>query len=81
VVAAVSAAVFSHAAATAILLSLPAALITKAYAPILIIDAIGGVIIAGIIQGWRSIMLQGKRPAREHFSEFASSEPDGHLGG
>jgi|SRR5712691_299107 len=36
-----------------ILLSLPAALITKAYAPILIIGAIGGVIIGGIIHGWR----------------------------
>ena len=36
-----------------ILLSLPAALITKAYAPILIIGAIGGVIIGGVIHGWR----------------------------
>jgi hypothetical protein len=37
----------------ALLLSLPAAIITKAYAPILIIGAIGGVIIGGIIHGWR----------------------------
>lgn len=37
----------------ALLLSLPAALITKAYAPILIIGAIGGAIIGGIIHGWR----------------------------
>ena len=36
-----------------VLLSLPAALITKAYAPILIIGAMGGVIIGGIIHGWR----------------------------
>jgi hypothetical protein len=36
-----------------ILLSLPAALITKAYAPILIIGALGGVIIGGVIHGWR----------------------------
>jgi hypothetical protein len=35
------------------LLSLPAALVTKAYAPILIIGAIGGVVIGGIIHGWR----------------------------
>jgi hypothetical protein len=37
----------------ALLLSLPAALISKAYAPILIIGAIGGVVIGGIIHGWR----------------------------
>jgi hypothetical protein len=36
-----------------VLLSLPAAIITKAFAPILIIGAIGGVIIGGIIHGWR----------------------------
>jgi fatty acid desaturase len=36
-----------------LLLSLPAALVTKAYAPILIIGAIGGVVIGGIIHGWR----------------------------
>lgn len=37
----------------ALLLSLPAAIISKAYAPILIIGAIGGVIIGGMIHGWR----------------------------
>ena len=37
----------------ALLLSLPAAIISKAYAPILIVGAIGGVIIGGIIHGWR----------------------------
>jgi hypothetical protein len=37
----------------ALLLSLPAALITKAYAPILIIGSIGGIVIGGIIHGWR----------------------------
>ena len=37
----------------ALLLSLPAALVTKAYAPILIIGAIGGVVIGGLIHGWR----------------------------
>jgi len=37
----------------ALLLSLPAALITKAYAPILTIGAVGGVIIGGVIHGWQ----------------------------
>jgi hypothetical protein len=37
----------------ALLLSLPAALITKAYAPILIIGAIGGGVIGIFIHGWR----------------------------
>jgi hypothetical protein len=37
----------------ALLLSLPAAIVTKAYAPILIIGAIGGAIIGGLIHGWR----------------------------
>ena len=36
-----------------LLLSLPDAIITKAYAPILIIGTIGGAIIGGIIHGWR----------------------------
>ena len=35
------------------LLSLPAAIITKAFAPILIIGAAGGIIIGGMIHGWR----------------------------
>ena len=37
----------------ALLLSLPAAIISKAYAPILIIGALGGAIIGGLIHGWR----------------------------
>jgi len=36
-----------------LLLSLPAALITKAYVPILTVGAVGGVVIGGIIHGWR----------------------------
>lgn len=36
-----------------LLLSLPDALVTKAYAPILIIGAIGGTVIGGIVHGWR----------------------------
>jgi hypothetical protein len=35
-----------------LLLSLPSAIITKAYAPILVIGAIGGLIIGGVIHGW-----------------------------
>ncbi len=35
-----------------LLLSLPDALITKSYAPILIGGAIGGLIIGGLIHGW-----------------------------
>jgi hypothetical protein len=37
----------------ALLLSLPAAIISKAYAPILIVGAIGGGIIGGFIHGWK----------------------------
>jgi len=36
-----------------VLLSLPSAIITKTFAPILIIGAIGGAIIGGGIHGWR----------------------------
>ena len=36
-----------------LLLSIPSALITKAYAPILIIGAIGGAIIGGVLHGWK----------------------------
>jgi uncharacterized membrane protein len=36
-----------------LLLSIPSALITKAYAPILIIGTIGGAIIGGILHGWQ----------------------------
>ena len=35
-----------------ILLSLPDAIVTKAYVPILAVGAIGGAIIGGILQGW-----------------------------
>ena len=35
-----------------LLLSLPDAIITKAYAPILIVGAIGGLLIGGLIHGW-----------------------------
>ena len=35
------------------LLSLPDAIITKAYAPILIVGAIGGIIIGGLTHGWK----------------------------
>ena len=34
-------------------LSLPSAIITKAYAPILIVGAIGGLIIGGLTHGWK----------------------------
>ena len=37
-----------------LLLSLPSAIITKAYAPILIVGALGGLVIGGLIHGWRS---------------------------
>jgi hypothetical protein len=36
-----------------LLLSLPDAIITKAYAPILIVGSIGGLVIGGLIHGWR----------------------------
>lgn len=36
-----------------LVLSVPSALITKAYAPILIIGAVGGLIIGGILHGWK----------------------------
>jgi hypothetical protein len=35
-----------------LLLSIPSAIITKAYVPILVIGAIGGLIIGGVIHGW-----------------------------
>ena len=43
------------------LLSLPAAIITKAFAPILIIGAAGGIIIGGIIRGWQLICASASR--------------------
>jgi amino acid transporter len=36
-----------------LLLSLPSAIITKTYAPIMIIGGLGGLIIGGLIHGWR----------------------------
>ena len=36
-----------------LLLSVPSALITKAYAPIIIIGTIGGLIIGGVLHGWK----------------------------
>jgi hypothetical protein len=36
-----------------LLLSIPDALITKAYAPIIIVGAVGGLVIGGILHGWR----------------------------
>jgi hypothetical protein len=36
-----------------LLLSLPDAIVTKAYAPILIVGAVGGLLIGGILHGWR----------------------------
>jgi hypothetical protein len=35
-----------------LLLSIPSATITKAYAPILIMGSLGGLVIGGIIHGW-----------------------------
>jgi hypothetical protein len=36
-----------------LLLSLPSAIITKAYAPILVSGALGGLIIGGLTHGWK----------------------------
>jgi hypothetical protein len=36
-----------------VLLSLPDAIVTKAYAPILAVGAVGGLLIGGILHGWR----------------------------
>jgi len=35
-----------------LLLSLPSAIVTKAYPPILILGGIGGLVIGGLIHGW-----------------------------
>lgn len=35
-----------------LLLSLPSAIVTKAYAPILVIGGLGGLVIGGLIHGW-----------------------------
>jgi hypothetical protein len=37
-----------------LLLSLPDAIVTKAYAPILIVGALGGMLIGGLLHGWRA---------------------------
>jgi hypothetical protein len=37
-----------------LLLSLPDAIITKAYLPILAVGAVGGLLIGGLIHGWKS---------------------------
>jgi hypothetical protein len=37
-----------------LLLSLPDAIITKAFAPILLVGAVGGLIIGGILHGWHA---------------------------
>ena len=36
-----------------LLLSLPSAIVTKAYAPIMVIGGLGGAVIGGLIHGWR----------------------------
>lgn len=36
-----------------LLLSLPSAIITTAYVPILVVGALGGLVIGGLIHGWR----------------------------
>ena len=36
-----------------LLLSVPDALLTKAYAPIIIVGTVGGAIIGGILHGWK----------------------------
>jgi hypothetical protein len=36
-----------------LLLSVPSALITKAYAPIIIVGAVGGLVIGGVLHGWK----------------------------
>jgi hypothetical protein len=35
-----------------LLLSIPSAIITKAYVPILVMGSVGGLVIGGIIHGW-----------------------------
>ncbi len=36
-----------------LLLSLPDAIVTKAYGPILVVGAVGGLLIGGILHGWK----------------------------
>jgi hypothetical protein len=40
-----------------LLISLPDAIITKAYLPILIVGTLGGLVIGGLIHGWRVYSL------------------------
>jgi hypothetical protein len=44
-----------------LLLSLPDAIITKAYAPILVLGAVGGLLIGGFIHGWRTPRESGSQ--------------------
>jgi len=37
-----------------LLLSLPSAIVTKAYVPILVIGGLGGLVIGGLLHGWGS---------------------------
>ena len=37
----------------ALLLSLPDPIVTKAYAPILVVGAVGGLLLDGILDGWK----------------------------
>ena len=39
-------------AAFGLLLSLPSAIVTKAYVPILVIGTLGGLVIGGVVHGW-----------------------------
>lgn len=36
-----------------LLLSVPGAMITKAYAPIIVVGAVGGLVIGGVLHGWK----------------------------
>ena len=35
-----------------VLLSLPSAIVTKAYVPIVVLGGVGGLVIGGVIHGW-----------------------------
>jgi hypothetical protein len=41
--------------AVGLLLSLPSAVITKAYVPILVLGGLGGLVIGGLLHGWQSL--------------------------
>ncbi len=38
-----------------VLLSLPSAIVTKSYLPILVLGGLGGLVIGGLIHGWRFV--------------------------